>query len=113
MERIANYINGYLVPPMSNQYLDNYCPATGEVYSDIPDSDERDIRLAVESARKAFAAWSVMPAEERSRILLRISELIDRDLESLAQAESRDNGKPVALAREVDIPRAARNFYFF
>ncbi len=113
MYHIQNYINGELVNPISGQFIDNYNPATGEVYSLIPDSDERDVQAAVEAARDAFPQWSVTPASERSRILLRISELITTQLEELALAESTDNGKPLWLAKQVDIPRAASNFRFF
>ncbi len=113
MQRVQNYINGELVGPVSHQYFDNVNPAIGEVYSQVPDSDERDVAAAVEAARKAFPAWSVTPSEERSRYMIRIAELIDRDRDKLALAESIDNGKPVALARSVDIPRASRNFRFF
>ena len=113
MQKIKNYINGSLIESVSGQYLDNYDPSTGEVYSSCPDSDERDVILSVEAAEKAFPKWSVTPKEERSRILLRISELIDRNREKLALAESVDNGKPVSLAKEIDIPRASSNFYYF
>src|SRR5574341_1446976 len=109
MEKIKNYINGGLVAPISNQYIDNYNPATGEVYSQVPDSDERDVAMAVVAAEKAFPKWSVMPAEERSRLLLRVAQLIEQNREKLALAESIDNGKPVWLAKSVDIPRAAGN----
>lgn len=113
MQKIKNYINGVLVEPVSDQYLDNYDPSIGEVYSYCPDSDERDIALAVDAAEKAFSVWSILPKEDRSKTLLRISDLIDQNLEKLAVAESIDNGKPVSLAREVDIPRASSNFYYF
>jgi aminomuconate-semialdehyde/2-hydroxymuconate-6-semialdehyde dehydrogenase len=113
MEKIENYINGEFIAPISNQYIDNYNPATGEVYSYTPDSDEKDIDLAVEAAEKAVPNWSKTPAQERSRILLRIAELIDQNLDKLALAESVDNGKPVTLAKHVDIPRASSNFRFF
>lgn len=113
MQKLKNYINGSLSEPISKQYLDNYDPSTGEVYSLCPDSDERDVASAVEAAEKAFPDWSVISKEKRSRLLLRISELINRDHERLALAESIDNGKPVSLAREMDIPRASSNFYFF
>lgn len=113
MIQLLNYINGALVPPQSGTYLDNYEPATGKVYSQIPDSDERDINLATEAARLAFPAWSAMRIEERSAILERISQGIQDRLEFLAEAESRDNGKPLWLARTVDIPRARDNFHFF
>ncbi|MEZ5031956.1 MAG: aldehyde dehydrogenase [Saprospiraceae bacterium] len=113
MIQLSNYINGQQVPPLSSTWLDNYEPATGQVYSRIPDSDGADVETAYQAARAAFPAWSTTPLEERYRILIRISELIDHHLEELAEAESRDNGKPVWLARKVDIPRASSNFRFF
>lgn len=113
MEKIQNYIDGVLVAPISNQYLDNYEPSTGEVYSYIPDSDKEDVDVAVKAAKEAFPAWSKTSKDERSAILYRISELIEERLEELAEAESKDNGKPVSLAKKVDIPRAAHNFRFF
>ncbi|MEO5857623.1 MAG: aldehyde dehydrogenase, partial [Pyrinomonadaceae bacterium] len=79
----------------------------------IPDSDESDVELAVEAAKAAFPAWSITPAEERFAILMRLVGLIERDLDELALAESTDNGKPVSLARSLDIPRAASNFRFY
>ncbi len=113
MEQLRNYIDGKFFAPVSGQYIQNYNPATGEVYSMLPDSDERDVQLAVDAARKAFPSWSRTPAEERARVLQRIADLIERDLDELALAESMDQGKPVWLAREIDIPRAARNLRFF
>lgn len=113
MQTIRNYINGELVAPAGKQYIDNYNPAIGKVYSLIPDSDERDVEMAVQAALKAFPSWSTTPKDERSRILLKISSLIEQNLERLAVAESVDNGKPVALAKMVDIPRAASNFHFY
>lgn len=113
MQQILNYINGQLVPPASGQFIQNYNPATGEVYSHLPDSDERDVQRAVKAAGAAFPLWSTTPAEDRSRILLRIAELIERDFEQFALDESVDQGKPVRLAASVDIPRAVRNLRFF
>ncbi|AIZ62848.1 2-hydroxymuconic semialdehyde dehydrogenase [Hymenobacter sp. DG25B] len=113
MLKLQNYINGQLVPPAAGRYLDNIEPATGQVYSLLPDSNTQDVAAAVAAAEAALPAWRALPAEERGRLLVRISELIERDLEPLAQAESKDNGKPVTLARTVDIPRAASNFAFF
>ncbi|MDQ3063094.1 MAG: aldehyde dehydrogenase family protein, partial [Acidobacteriota bacterium] len=113
MLKIENYINGELVKPVSENYLDNFNPATGEVYSLIPDSDEKDVESAVEAARNAFPAWSKMSAEQRHDCLMRIVSLIERDLDSLAEAESVDNGKPKSLAKAVDIPRAVSNFKFY
>ncbi len=113
MIQLNNYIDGRQVPPKCNAYLDNFEPATGQVYSRIPDSDQEDVALAYEAAKAAFPGWSKTPLEERYRIMIRISELIDHHLDELAQAESRDNGKPVWLARKVDIPRASSNFRFY
>ena len=113
MLKIENYINGELIAPASGAYLDNYNPATGAVYSLIPDSDETDVDAAVEAAKKAFPVWSRMSAEARHDCLMRIVALIERDLDSLAEAESIDNGKPKTLAKQVDIPRAVSNFKFY
>lgn len=113
MEKLENYINGELVPPISGEYLDNYDPSVGAVYSQIPDSDDADVDVAQKAAQAAFPAWSNMAAEKRSQILLRIAELIDERLQPLSEAESRDNGKPVWLAKQVDIPRASSNMRFF
>lgn len=113
MENILNYINGEFNEPLSGKYIDNYEPATGQVYGLIPDSDGRDIALATDAAKKAFPVWSSTPVEERTRILRRLATLIDENLAELAAAESKDNGKPVSLARAVDIPRATSNIDFF
>src|SRR4051812_31461101 len=110
---ISNFIDGQFLEPVSGKYLDNIEPATGKTYSKVPDSDASDVELAVAAAEKAFPAWSKTPAGDRSRVLLRIADLIDRDLEKLARAESTDTGKPIKLARSLDIPRAASNFRFF
>lgn len=113
MEKIANYINGELIVPVSGSYLDNYNPATGEVYSLIPDSDKSDVEKAYAAAKEAFPTWSKTTREERFRILSKIADLIDENLSVLAEAESKDNGKPVKLATKVDIPRASSNIRFF
>lgn len=113
MQKIQNYINGELVSPINDEYIENHNPATGEVYSLLPNSDHRDVQRAVDAANKAFPVWSAMPVRDRSDYLLRISALIDSNLNRLALAESVDNGKPGWLARSVDIPRASQNFSFF
>lgn len=110
---IKNYINGELLAPTCKLYLDNYNPATGEIYSQIPDSDYSDVNKAVDAAEAAFSSWSNTPKDERSRILYKIADLIEANLDRLAAAESLDNGKPLSLAKRVDIPRAAHNFRFY
>ncbi|HET9052714.1 MAG TPA: aldehyde dehydrogenase [Cyclobacteriaceae bacterium] len=113
MKKILNYINGVLTEPFSGAYLDNINPAEGRAYSLIPDSGNKDVNHAVEAAKRAFVKWSAMPAQERSNILIKIADLIDRDLDKLALAESIDQGKPVKLAKAVDIPRASANLRFY
>ena len=110
---IKNYINGELIEPVSEKYFDNFDPAIGEAYGIVPYSDERDIELAVAAAEAAFPAWAATPPDERSRIMFKITELIKRDLAEFARAECIDNGKPLTLAKTVDIPRAIKNFEFF
>ncbi|SHJ06969.1 aldehyde dehydrogenase [Algibacter luteus] len=111
--KIQNLINGKFVNPISNDWIDNYCPANGEVYGHIPNSSKEDVETAYKSAQKAFKHWSQTTFEERSRILIKISELLEANLDQFAEAESKDNGKPISLAKSIDIPRAASNFRFF
>jgi aminomuconate-semialdehyde/2-hydroxymuconate-6-semialdehyde dehydrogenase len=113
MEKLQNFINGEYCAPINGAYIDNYEPATGNVYSLIPNSDEKDVALAVESAEKAFPIWSAMSNEERSEILIKLSDGIKNRMDEFVAAESRDNGKPLSLAAHVDIPRAISNFHFF
>ena len=111
--RVPNYIGGEFVAPASGKYIDNICPSTGEWMGEIPDSDERDVDAAVQAAEKAFPAWSRTPASDRSRLLLKIADLIEQNFEMLAYFESLDSGKPISLAKRLDIPRAMANFRFF
>jgi aminomuconate-semialdehyde/2-hydroxymuconate-6-semialdehyde dehydrogenase len=113
MEKILNYINGELVPPTNGTYLDNYNPSNGEAYSLIPDSEKLDINNAVAAAKQAFKTWSKTPKQERSDILMKLADSIDKHSEELIKAESKDNGKPEILAAHVDIPRASSNIRFF
>ncbi|HLW74839.1 MAG TPA: aldehyde dehydrogenase [Gammaproteobacteria bacterium] len=113
MLEIKNYIGGKLVPAASGGWLDDHEPASGKVYARLPDSTAADIDAAVAAAARAFLSWSVLPAAERSQWMLKLAALVERDLEKLARAESVDNGKPVALARSLDIPRAVSNLRFF
>ena len=110
---LENYVGGHLIAPLDGKFIDNIDPSTGEIYGQIPDSNKRDIEAAVHVAQKAFPSWSITPVEERFKILNRIAELIDANLEELALAETTDNGKPLWLSKKVDIPRASANFRFF
>lgn len=113
MEQLLNLIDGALRPAVGGGWLDVHAPATGAVHAQLADSDARDVDMAVEAAQRAFPAWSALGREGRSAALLRLAQLIEADLDGFAQDESRDNGKPLALARRVDIPRAVANFRFF
>jgi aminomuconate-semialdehyde/2-hydroxymuconate-6-semialdehyde dehydrogenase len=110
---LANFIDGRFVPPQGGTYFDDIHPASGTILAQIPDSDARDVALAVEAAKRAFPSWSMTRAEDRSRVLLKLADLIEANLDELARLESDDNGKPVSLARRMDIPRAVANFRFF
>lgn len=113
METLDNCIGGQLVGPERGDYIDNINPATGAVYGKIPRSGEADLAAAVAAAELAQAGWQATSPEQRAAVMTRIADLIEQNLEKLAAAESEDNGKPIALARSVDIPRAASNFRFF
>lgn len=113
MIKIDHYINGNYQPPISGEYLDNIDPSTGEIYSHIARGNQEDVSNAVMAAEKAFEGWSATSVNQRSQLLHRIADLIGERSEQLVEAESQDNGKPLKLARTVDIPRAEANFRFF
>lgn len=113
MQKISNYINGKLQAPVNGEYIDNYNPAKGEVYSLIPNSTNADVDQAVAAAKAAFPGWSGLRDAQRGDYLQKISRRIEEKLDELALAESIDNGKPLWLAKSVDIPRARDNFAFF
>ena len=113
MVEVLNYINGALRPAVGGGWLEGHAPATGTVHAHIADSDERDVQLAVEAAQAALPAWKALGTEGRAALMMRVADLMQRDLEPLARAESVDNGKPLTLARRMDIPRAVANFRFF
>lgn len=113
MDQVLNYINGAMRAAQGGGWLDNFAPAEGAVYSRIADSGAADVELAVDAARKAMPGWVAMGRQGRHDAMMRVAALVERDLELFARAESRDNGKTVSLAREVDIPRAISNLRFF
>ena len=110
---IRNYIDGAFTDPVGGHFLDNIDPSTGNAYGLIPRSQAADVDLAVAAAKAAFPAWSSLSAAERSSWLMKVSNAIDAKLDTLALAESKDNGKPLKLATAVDIPRARDNFKFY
>ncbi len=113
MKRILNFIGGERVSPASSSFMPSFNPALGAVHFELPSSGAKDVEQAVSAARSAFSGWSGLSILERSKILMKVADLIDERREEFALAESADQGKPVWLAREMDIPRAALNFRFF
>ncbi len=110
---IKNYIGGEFVNPTNDEWIDNLNPSNGEVYGKIPNSSAEDIQMAVDAAKKAFPVWSNSTLNKRSEILAKVARLIQEKQQELATAEAKDNGKPLALAKKIDIPRASSNFQFF
>jgi aminomuconate-semialdehyde/2-hydroxymuconate-6-semialdehyde dehydrogenase len=113
MESVRNTIDGAMVDSIGGHWLENIEPATGAVCGRIAASDALDVQAAVDAAERAFVDWSTRPAAERGALLHRLADAIEAEIESLARMESIDNGKPIGLARSVDIPRAVTNLRFF
>lgn len=113
MEQLLNLIDGELRPAVGGGWLNVHAPATGQVYARLADSDERDVNAAADAAHRAFPAWNALGREGRCAVLLDLARLIEEDMDGFVRDESRDNGKPLSLARRVDIPRAIANLRFF
>jgi len=111
--RLANLIDGRLQAPRQDRWLDVFEPATGEIFAHCPDSSADDVDAAVDAARNAAPAWAATSAEQRARLLQRLADLIEARLDEFAALESRDSGKPLSLARNLDIPRAVSNLRYF
>jgi aminomuconate-semialdehyde/2-hydroxymuconate-6-semialdehyde dehydrogenase len=112
-KRLANLIDGRLEAPRADRWLDVFEPATGSVFAQCPDSDASDVDAAVAAATRAAPAWAATPADVRSRLLQRLADLVEARLDEFAALESCDSGKPLALARSLDIPRAISNLRYF
>eukprot|EP00795_Rhopilema_esculentum_P008611 gene8611-14623_t len=108
---LQNFINGKFVD--ANDFIDSFEPSTGEVYAKVPASGPKDVELAIQAAENAKDGWAKCSRAKRSFIMMKIADLLEARLEEFAKAESRDQGKPVWLAKTVDIPRAVHNFRFF
>ena len=113
MREVDHFINGGYAAAQSSERIARENPATGEPLRAIARGDAADVARAADAAMRAFATWGKTPAAERSRVMLAIAAGIDARLEELAKIECEDTGKPIALARSLDIPRAAANFRFF
>jgi len=107
-------INGQWVKAKSGKTFPVYNPATGEVMAQVAEGDKADIDLAVRAARKAFeqGPWRKMTPSDRGKLIWRLADLLESNLEEFAQLESLDNGKPLTIARVADIPLAVDLFRY-
>ena len=112
-ERYDNFIGGQWVAPVQGEYSENVTPATGESFTEVPRSTPEDVDLALDAAHAAKKAWGECSTTERSRVLNRVADAIEDNLEMLAVAESWENGKPVRETLAADIPLAADHFRYF
>lgn len=113
MMKLQNFIGGVHVPPVSGKYFDNVDPAVGEAYSLVPDSDAKDLEVAVKEAKKAFPAWKHTPPQMRAAMLEKLADLMEARKDEFIRAECVDTGKPLWLAASVDVPRAIANLRVF
>ncbi len=110
---IKNYINGELRDAISKKIINVVNPSIGKVYGTLPDSDSKDVMLAIEAAKEALPAWKLLSFEQRFDLLLKLANGIEARMNEFVEAESIDNGKPQWLAAQSDIPRAISNLKFF
>ncbi|KAL7865015.1 hypothetical protein AOLI_G00164350 [Acnodon oligacanthus] len=108
---LENYIGGKFLP--CEKHIDSFNPSIGEVYCRVPDSGAEEVEAAVTAAKEAFPSWSAKSPAERAQVLNKLADLLEARLEEFAQAESKDQGKTITAARNVDIPRAVYNFRYF
>ena len=113
MLNIQNYIDGKLSEPLDKQFLDVWNPSNGQKFACCPNSNSKDLELAIQSAQNAFPKWSTLNQNQRSDYLLSIANEIKINIEEFAEAESIDNGKPLNLSKTLDIPRSIKNLEFF
>lgn len=111
--QLTHWIDGEARAAASGRWLDVFDPATAQPYAQVAAGDARDVEAALAAAQRAFPAWSSLPNSERARWMERLADALEARLEDFAHAESRDGGKPIRLARDVEIPRAISNLRFF
>ncbi len=111
--RYENFIGGFWVAPIGGNYAENLSPVTGRPFTEVPLSTPEDIELALDAAHAAKEAWGETSTTERSRVLNRIADVMEENLEMLAVAESWENGKPVRETLAADIPLAVDHFRYF
>lgn len=108
-----NFIGGKWIPPIRGQYFDNTSPVDGQVFTKVARSSKEDIELAIDAAWTAVSTWAKSSADQRSNLLLKIADVMEKNLETLAQAETWDNGKAIREIRVIDIPLAIDHFRDF
>jgi aminomuconate-semialdehyde/2-hydroxymuconate-6-semialdehyde dehydrogenase len=111
--RLSHWIDGRAHPPAGGRWLDIHEPADGGVLGQVAAGDGADVDAAVAAAARAAAGWAALRPSDRARWLERLADAVEQRLESFALAESRDAGKPIRLARAIEIPRAVANLRFF
>jgi len=111
--RLTHWIDGESREAASGRWLDVFDPATTQAYAQVAAGDARDVEAAIDAARRAFPAWSSLPNSERARWMERLADALEARIDDFARAEARDGGKPLKLARDIEIPRAVSNLRFF
>ena len=111
--KLQNYISGLFIEPDSRVWMDDYSPATGEIIGQVPKSQKSDVDRAVKAAKDALPYWSSLTNIQRADWLDKIADNLESKYEDIAHLESKDTGKPISLAREVDAYRSVKNFRFF
>lgn len=112
-KRYENYINGEWTIPSDKEYFEAICPITGKAYTAVPRSNEKDIQLAIDHASRAFESWSKTSVTERSNILFKIADIIEKNLQMLAVTETWGNGKPIRETLAADLPLVIDHFRYF
>jgi len=111
--RYGNFIGGEWVAPVGGQYFENVSPVDGKVFCEIPRSQAEDVELALDAAHAAKDSWGRTPAAQRALVLNKIADRMEANLETLAVAETWDNGKPVRETLAADVPLAIDHFRYF
>ena len=102
--KYGNYINGKFVEPKSGKYFDNTSPISNEKICSIARSNDKDVDAALDAAHAAFQSWGKTSITERSNILLKVADVLEKNLSTLAVAECLDNGKPIRECMAADLP---------
>lgn len=113
-KEVLNFINGTYRPSGEGRSFENHAPTTGEVIAQIHEASRQDVDDAVAAARRALSGqWGQLTIAERTDLLIRVADEIDRRFDDFLAAEIADTGKPKSLASKIDIPRGAANFRMF